>query len=142
MNDFLFVALSNTIDDLFKDRNCLILWDFFHCVNLVLQRAFLTKLNDHEFEVSVFEAFITLEKVGAVEPHHDFGLFFCQSFSDCLHSDTLFALNVSEVENLDCNEFFCVLIDGFVYLCKGSLSNLLEETILVDFNILKVFLES
>lgn len=76
MNDFLFVAFSYTIDDLFQDGNCLSLWNFFHGINFVLERALSTKFNDHEFEVFVFEALVAFEEIGGVELHHDFGLFF------------------------------------------------------------------
>ena len=142
MDNSLFVTLSDTIDDLFENRNCLIFRDFLHGIDLILQRPILAKLNDHELEVSILKALIAFEKIGAVELHHDFRFLFGQSSSDSLDSDALLALDISKVENFYGNEFFGVLVNGFVDLCKGPFSDLFEKAILFDFDIFKIFFQS
>jgi hypothetical protein len=141
MDDFLFVTFSNSINNLFKDGNCLRFRDFFHYLNLFLQRALCTILNDHKFQVFVFETFVTLEQIGTIELHHNFRLLLGQSFSNGLDFYTLLTIDVSEVKNFYGHEFIGLLIYSFVDLGKGSLPNLLEETILFDFDVFKVFLE-
>ncbi len=70
---------------MFEDWNGFFFGDFFEKLNFMGEGPLITVLNDHDFEVFVGEAFKTLENVGGVDFHHEFGLFLDESFSDKFH---------------------------------------------------------
>ena len=64
------MTLSDTINYLLKDRNSLIFRYFFASLYFLLKGSLITKLNDHNFEILIFEAFIAFQYVLRVKFHH------------------------------------------------------------------------
>lgn len=123
MDDFLAMEYSNTIDYLLQDADGFILWNRALLINLILERAWVTELNNHDFEIFVLIAFVAFKNVWMVESHHDLWLLVSKPstyFSDMV---ILLYLNGPQIENLNSNLFVVFLINSPVDICKGPFTN-------------------
>ena len=74
MDDLLFVALTNSIHNMFQYIHSLILKYLTLFLYLIRQVVSITVLKNHELEVVTFKALVALDNVDGVKKHHDAGL--------------------------------------------------------------------
>lgn len=134
VNDFFAMEYSNTIDNLLKDGDGLIFCNCALIINFFLQRAWVTELKHHNFEILIFEALVALKDVRMVEFHHDFGFFISKSSFDSFEIEVFLGFNGPQIEDFNSNLFVVVFINSAIDFSKGSLTDFLKDGIMLDFD--------
>lgn len=115
-------------------------WNFAFLSDVLSQSPSVTKFHHYYFQVIVLVDVETVDYVITAAKVHYFILAISQSQLDFTYFIVFLLLDASQIDDLDGNSEFGLVIHAFVYLTEAAFPNFLENIVSIDDTVAYLFL--